>query len=579
MPAQSDQQRQASAIPNPFIDAPPRISEYTAQEIAQLQSRLDKQLGPEYISSRQGPGGGKVHYLAAEKVINLANEVFGFNGWSSEIKDVTIDYVDIEKDGRITMGCSIIVRITLRDGTHHEDIGYGEIKNANGKGAAFEKAKKEAATDAVKRALRTFGNVLGNCLYDKSYLQKITKVKVEPSRWDVDKLHRHHDYAPVPKEPVRPAHSEAIARARSQPGRTASEQSQASLATTDMEDEYGGNLFDEVDFSHPDEVFLDATETEIADTKMTEPTPEIPKAPERQVLSRAQSIPAMRTTNTGQPTGPNQAQMRQQQQQTRSYHQQQQQLQPQQQQQRTGPVTNGQASNRPTLPSNGRVQPSHPNDENQQPHKPAEVPLPPSRATSSTPETPHQQRPQANTLNAAQNNGGPPAHEPPVGFITARAADKVQDGRPTMITPALQAFNPHAESPSIRKTTGIDHRRSAPINRQVVTAGAPNIPAQHGPSNPGMMPNRPTNFVNPQADMSRRIGMPVGGQSPLANRGAYKPPGPAGIKRGVPEGAGTAGTAGGRPPLADMSNMQSNQPQQDGGDGLGAKRQKIGNGT
>lgn len=92
---QSDQQRQASAIPNPFIDTPPRIAEYTAQEIAQLQSRLDKQLGPEYISSRQGPGGGKVHYLAAEKVINLANEVFGFNGWSSEIKDVTIDYVGV----------------------------------------------------------------------------------------------------------------------------------------------------------------------------------------------------------------------------------------------------------------------------------------------------------------------------------------------------------------------------------------------------------------------------------------------------------------------------------------------------
>lgn len=90
---QSDQRAQASAIPNPFIDTPPRISEYTAQEIAHLQSRLDKQLGPEYISSRQGPGGGKVHYLAAEKVINLANEVFGFNGWSSEIKDVTIDYV------------------------------------------------------------------------------------------------------------------------------------------------------------------------------------------------------------------------------------------------------------------------------------------------------------------------------------------------------------------------------------------------------------------------------------------------------------------------------------------------------
>jgi recombination DNA repair RAD52 pathway protein len=71
------------------------INEYTAQEIATLQSRLDKQLGPEYISTRPGNGGGKVHYLAAEKVINLANEVFGFNGWSSAIRDVQIDFVSL----------------------------------------------------------------------------------------------------------------------------------------------------------------------------------------------------------------------------------------------------------------------------------------------------------------------------------------------------------------------------------------------------------------------------------------------------------------------------------------------------
>lgn len=60
-----------------------------------MQSRLDKQLGPEYISTRPGNGGGKVHYLAAEKVINLANEVFGFNGWSSAIRDVQIDFVGL----------------------------------------------------------------------------------------------------------------------------------------------------------------------------------------------------------------------------------------------------------------------------------------------------------------------------------------------------------------------------------------------------------------------------------------------------------------------------------------------------
>ena len=88
-----DQYRDTKASINPFEDHPTRISEYTAQDIATLQSRLERQLGPEYISTRPGAGGGKVHYLAAEKVINLANQVFGFNGWSSGIQNVQVEFV------------------------------------------------------------------------------------------------------------------------------------------------------------------------------------------------------------------------------------------------------------------------------------------------------------------------------------------------------------------------------------------------------------------------------------------------------------------------------------------------------
>lgn len=78
---------------NPFDEPERRINEYTAQDIATLQARLDKKLGPEYISSRPGAGGQKVHYLSADKCINLANEVFGFNGWSSSIQKIDIDFV------------------------------------------------------------------------------------------------------------------------------------------------------------------------------------------------------------------------------------------------------------------------------------------------------------------------------------------------------------------------------------------------------------------------------------------------------------------------------------------------------
>lgn len=78
---------------NPFEEPQRRINEYTAQEIATLQVRLDKKLGPEYISARPGAAGQKVHYLSADKCINLANEVFGFNGWSSSIQTIQIDFV------------------------------------------------------------------------------------------------------------------------------------------------------------------------------------------------------------------------------------------------------------------------------------------------------------------------------------------------------------------------------------------------------------------------------------------------------------------------------------------------------
>jgi DNA repair and recombination protein RAD52 len=112
-----------------------------------------------------------------------------------------VDYVEEDAVTRkVSLGLSVIVRVTLRDGTYHEDIGYGEMENCKGKGAAFHKAKKEATTDALKRALRNFGNVLGNCIYDKAYLTKVMKVKPTSPKWDVDALHRHSDYAPVKKD-------------------------------------------------------------------------------------------------------------------------------------------------------------------------------------------------------------------------------------------------------------------------------------------------------------------------------------------------------------------------------------------
>lgn len=69
-----------------------------------LGNLLSMRLGPEYLSTRQGPGGSKLTYLEGWRAISLANEVFGHNGWSSSVKDISIDFVG-GWNGRVVETC------------------------------------------------------------------------------------------------------------------------------------------------------------------------------------------------------------------------------------------------------------------------------------------------------------------------------------------------------------------------------------------------------------------------------------------------------------------------------------------
>ncbi|KAG9245044.1 hypothetical protein BJ878DRAFT_459091 [Calycina marina] len=504
------EQHLGKVITNPFEDKPLRISEYTAQEIATLQSRLEKQLGPEYISARSGPGGGKVHYVAAEKCIQLANEVFGFNGWSSQIMNIQVDFIDENPTTfRVSLGLSVIMRVTLRDGTFHEDIGYGHIENCKGKAAAFEKAKKEGTTDGLKRALRNFGNVLGNCIYDKDYLAKVTKIKVQPGKWDVANLHRHADHA-IKEEPVVKI-EDALRTVENGSGQNGGVV--AGLETEDsMEEEFGEPDFDDADFNvpdpdtHPDEVVL----------------------PPSLGPSKHLTAGGGRTTHAANPHVANQC--------------------------RPPPVN---PSSRP-VPQQANRQP---NAQNSQHHVPAQPQTPNNgynRANSSAGSTMKPPPPQESThppprvlnqpsriLNQPSRNTAPksappsPAHiakpssddfmndlpPPGMGFFSAKAAGNIPVGsnaEPLKGAINLAAFNPHAESPSIPKTPGVDHTKSKPtLHRSLkhVPVGDLNSAA----AVPSPSQSR-INVLNPQLDATRFIGAPHRGGSPLGNRGGYKPP-------------------------------------------------------
>ncbi|KAL2833379.1 DNA repair and recombination protein radC [Aspergillus cavernicola] len=535
---------------NPFEETTTRLNQYTPEEVAALQVHLNKKLGPEYISARPGAAGQKVHYLTADKCINLANEAFGFNGWSSSIQNIMIDFVDeFSTTGKVCLGLSVIVRVTLKDGTYHEDVGYGHIENCKGKAAAFEKAKKEATTDALKRALRSFGNVLGNCIYDKDYISKVTKVKTVPSKLDVDELHRHPDFAPVKKEPVRvkpPPEDDDLPPRPTIAGRGNPSAGNAALDSNDAE--FGSDVFDEADFNvgegdNPHEMVVDA-ETQ----KVHQPPPagrsNIPPRPSSYASGASTGVnphvvtPSKPERPVNQAPGgrhvPNQATH------SRQY----------------APAAQNQYTNqRQSVPpqdmqrgfQNGRAMP------------PGQQRTSPMTASGLGAQAPIEQEYGANAQNPQGQNMPPPGtpgvdgqRPPVVGFFSARGVDMLRDN-PNNAIIAAPVFDPHAESPSIRKTAGVDHTKSVPISKPMLTSTSP-------------PPNQTRDFINPSTDTYRKIGAPSGsGISSPMNRGpsvsSYRPLTRPNIdSKTVPNNL--AGDRGGfapnlngkRPPLNDVTN-------------------------
>lgn len=185
---------------------------WSAEERERIARELEQQLGPEYLSIK--PGAGSHRYLEGHRVINLANEIFGFDGWSCEVKSTTTDFETVSSDGRVSLGICAIVRITLKDGTYREDVGYGVIQNAPSKAQAYEKVRKEAVTDGVKRAFRCFGNAMGNCLYDKQYCENVRAVVRTAPRFDATKLRRPD---------TEPRNASSVKRLRTEPAGQANE--------------------------------------------------------------------------------------------------------------------------------------------------------------------------------------------------------------------------------------------------------------------------------------------------------------------------------------------------------------------
>jgi hypothetical protein len=129
-------------------------------------------------------GRSRVSYLEGWQVIAEANRIFGFDGWQRQTIAVRcvaqaerlIGARGTSRDQKPGWGVTYTarVRVTVTAGgltpLVREGSGAGHGIDVD-LGQAHESALKEAETDAMKRALMTFGNPFGLALYDKAQRQ------------------------------------------------------------------------------------------------------------------------------------------------------------------------------------------------------------------------------------------------------------------------------------------------------------------------------------------------------------------------------------------------------------------------
>ena len=131
------------------------------------------------VKERDGNKAGtfQLAYVEGWHVINEANRIFGFDGWSSETI-YTLCVADNNESVTYIAKVKVTVGNLFREGTGAGHGRFGSI------GEKHESAIKEAETDARKRAFMQFGNQFGLSLYngkDKSWKTNKEKPQNEPS--------------------------------------------------------------------------------------------------------------------------------------------------------------------------------------------------------------------------------------------------------------------------------------------------------------------------------------------------------------------------------------------------------------
>lgn len=159
---------------------------FTPEQTKALAAPLD----PKHVASRS-QAGRSLSYIEGWHAIAEANRIFGFDAWNRETIDLRLLGEPRPVDGKARVEYMARVRITVGN-VVREGCGFGQGIDKD-IGQAHESALKEAETDAMKRALMTFGNPFGLALYDKTQanVQAVPQTITEDQRAELMTLFDH----------------------------------------------------------------------------------------------------------------------------------------------------------------------------------------------------------------------------------------------------------------------------------------------------------------------------------------------------------------------------------------------------
>lgn len=127
---------------------------------------LTASLDVNVIKHRPGGNGKMLKYIKGDTAIDTANRIFGYGHWGYKVIGRSHEVIEDEKKGRMEFYTADIELSVVGAAFPFPGDGVG-IVNAPYTVEMHEKGRKEATTDALKRALRHYGDQFGLCLYDE----------------------------------------------------------------------------------------------------------------------------------------------------------------------------------------------------------------------------------------------------------------------------------------------------------------------------------------------------------------------------------------------------------------------------